>query len=187
MSPALKLSPKPIDFREADFKREVNAFIKYPPDMRAEFIDYWSEPDRAALPRMRFEKEKTWDLSRRLARWAKTDFGKTGRAQAQVISMVKKQPDIVPKSDIEVLDQLLERYISAHAGDITIETLKTWSGLQVCYAALKRERLWCPEITKQEIDLYKTEIEIKSFIVIRTLDWYGAKGWRFSDTLKSRK
>ena len=37
--------------------------------MIRDFYDYWSEPDRAAKPKMRWEKEKTWSLERRLERW----------------------------------------------------------------------------------------------------------------------
>ena len=39
-----------------------------------EFYEYWSEADRAKRPRMRFEKEKTWELTKRLKRWLTNEF-----------------------------------------------------------------------------------------------------------------
>ena len=54
-------------------KRFYNSLIpflnQYPKPMLREFYDYWSEPDRSTKPKMRFEKEKTWSLDRRLERW----------------------------------------------------------------------------------------------------------------------
>jgi hypothetical protein len=34
-----------------------------------EFYLYWTEPNKSGT-KMRFEMEKTWDIGRRLARWA---------------------------------------------------------------------------------------------------------------------
>lgn len=38
--------------------------------MIREFFDYWSEPNKSHS-KMRFEQERTWDLSRRLQTWEK--------------------------------------------------------------------------------------------------------------------
>tara|TARA_R110002020_G_scaffold92899_2_gene224463 strand:- start:15108 stop:15881 length:774 start_codon:yes stop_codon:yes gene_type:complete len=40
------------------------------------FIDYWTEPNKSQT-KMRFEMEKTWDLKRRLSRWANSSFNKS--------------------------------------------------------------------------------------------------------------
>jgi len=42
-------------------------YFDYPKEMKEEFIDYWTEGKR----KMRFEKQSTFDVKRRLARWAK--------------------------------------------------------------------------------------------------------------------
>ena len=46
---------------------------KYPKELLDEFFDYWSEPNRSQT-KMRFERENTWDLSRRIKRWADKDL-----------------------------------------------------------------------------------------------------------------
>ena len=51
--------------------------------MIREFYDYWSEPTRSGN-KMRFEQQPTWELSRRLATWAKNqDTYKNGRISMQ--------------------------------------------------------------------------------------------------------
>lgn len=45
--------------------------LTYVKRMLDEFFDYWSEPNRSQKPKMRFELEKTWEISRRLRTWAK--------------------------------------------------------------------------------------------------------------------
>ena len=46
---------------------------KYPKELLDEFFDYWSEPNRSKT-KMRFERENTWDLGRRIKRWADKDL-----------------------------------------------------------------------------------------------------------------
>ena len=41
--------------------------------MRIDFADYWTE---SGGNKMRFEKEKVFDVGRRLARWSKNNFNK---------------------------------------------------------------------------------------------------------------
>ena len=43
--------------------------MTYGKEMMREFYDYWSEPNKS-FSKMRYENEKTWQLERRLARWA---------------------------------------------------------------------------------------------------------------------
>ena len=43
---------------------------QYTKDMLINFIQYWTEPNKSKS-KMRFELEKTWDTSRRLATWEK--------------------------------------------------------------------------------------------------------------------
>ncbi len=50
-------------------RRILSAFPELKPGMKQEFYDYWSEPNKSNT-KMRYEQEKTWDLGRRLNRWA---------------------------------------------------------------------------------------------------------------------
>jgi hypothetical protein len=50
----------------AEFKDE------YPKDMLRNFYDYWSELNKSQT-KMRFELEKTWEISKRLRTWANRD------------------------------------------------------------------------------------------------------------------
>lgn len=59
--------------RRDDFYNSLIPFLeKYEKEMMREFFEYWSEPNQTKT-KMRFEMEKTWDTSRRLATWAKRD------------------------------------------------------------------------------------------------------------------
>lgn len=64
---------------EEGFKREVVEIgsCQYDEGMLIEFIRYWTEPSSSG--RMRFQLQKTWETSRRLANWQrnKEDWGKT--------------------------------------------------------------------------------------------------------------
>jgi len=56
--------------KEEEFKREVETFSgKYPDWLLKEFISYWTEPNKSRK-KIKYELEKTWDTSRRLANWA---------------------------------------------------------------------------------------------------------------------
>lgn len=57
--------------RERKFYNMLIPFVKtYGREMIREFFDYWSEPNKSHS-KMRFEQERTWDLSRRLQTWEK--------------------------------------------------------------------------------------------------------------------
>ena len=46
--------------------------------MLRDFFDYWSEMNKSKT-KMRFELEKTWEVSRRLKTWSSRDFIKTNK------------------------------------------------------------------------------------------------------------
>ena len=57
--------------REREFYNVLVPFVNtYGREMIREFFDYWSEPNKSHS-KMRFEQERTWDLSRRLQTWEK--------------------------------------------------------------------------------------------------------------------
>ena len=71
-----KTIPNNIKDRDAKFKKQVFEFAnQYDSKMLEEFFDYWTEPNKSNT-KMLFETKKTWDLGRRLKRWADNDFGK---------------------------------------------------------------------------------------------------------------
>lgn len=62
-----------IQSNSIQFKESINTYINiYPQKMLDDFFTYWSEPQRSNK-KLRFELEPTWELSRRLSRWAKND------------------------------------------------------------------------------------------------------------------
>ncbi len=58
-----------IELREKIFKSEVFTFKNYPHSMLNEFFLFFSEPNKSKT-KMLFETKTTWDLKRRLERWA---------------------------------------------------------------------------------------------------------------------
>ena len=68
-----------IATRADSFFQQVFAFSRqYPEQLLYDFYEYWSEPNRSKT-KMRFEQQATWDLSRRLARWARNNFNRYDR------------------------------------------------------------------------------------------------------------
>lgn len=63
-------------FRSQIFTAEFSAI--YPNELLEDFYNYWSEPNRSNT-KMRYELQKTWDVKRRLATWAKNDFNHYGK------------------------------------------------------------------------------------------------------------
>jgi len=51
---------------------------KYGTQMLKDFFDYWTEPNRSKT-KMRFELQQTFDISRRLARWARNNYNRYDR------------------------------------------------------------------------------------------------------------
>ena len=65
---------KTIGYREVMFKKKVSELAEqYDKDMRIDFMEYWTE---ASNNKMRWEREKVFDIGRRLSRWSKNDFNK---------------------------------------------------------------------------------------------------------------
>jgi hypothetical protein len=67
--------------KEEDFRIKVNSYVEFSETMRSNFIEYWTEKNENSN-KMKFEKQETFDVLKRLRRWKKNDFGnnsKTGR------------------------------------------------------------------------------------------------------------
>ena len=77
------LKDKKLNDRSFNFQQTVfNAanIKKYGMTMLQDFCDYWTEPNPSQT-KMRFELQKTWDVNRRLARWARNNFNRYDRQQ----------------------------------------------------------------------------------------------------------
>jgi hypothetical protein len=73
------------DARKLKFSSSLEPFLKiYGKDLLNDFYKYWTEPNKTKT-KFRQELEKTWDLERRLATWAKNDknFKPTQNGSAQ--------------------------------------------------------------------------------------------------------
>lgn len=66
---SLEEKEKSCDKREKEFYDQLVPWVSvYGPDMIRKFFDYWRERNKSRT-KMRFELERTWDLSRRLSTW----------------------------------------------------------------------------------------------------------------------
>ncbi len=66
-----------IEEKAEAFRGSVDTFItKYPGQLLTDFFNYWSELNKKKT-KMRWEMEPTWDLNKRLIRWANNNKGKT--------------------------------------------------------------------------------------------------------------
>jgi hypothetical protein len=76
--------------KEAKIKEKQKVFYQtlvpflgqYTKEMLREFYDYWSESDRS-MNRLRYEKEKTWEIARRLERWSRSNNDSTFKAKKE--------------------------------------------------------------------------------------------------------
>lgn len=67
-----------LEDREREFMQQVAGYSgTYPGEMLDSFAAYWSEPNKSRT-KLKFELEKTWDLSRRLSTWAKNELKFSG-------------------------------------------------------------------------------------------------------------
>lgn len=60
--------------KEEEFKIKVNSYLEFTESMRNDFIEYWTEKSENGF-KMKFEKQETFDILKRLQRWKKNDFG----------------------------------------------------------------------------------------------------------------
>ena len=95
--------------RKEAFYRSLIPFVGiYGKEMVREFFDYWSETNRTQT-RMRFEQERTWELKRRLAYWAKRDNNFKSSSNGQ-----NRKPDTKAEANAYALNKLIE-YSQQHA------------------------------------------------------------------------
>jgi len=65
-----KKETEKVEQRKTRFKQELSLYVsRYGASMITDFYEYWSEMNKGGT-KMKFEKEKTWELSKRLKRWS---------------------------------------------------------------------------------------------------------------------
>ena len=79
--PAANLFQRSLPFSRSVFTTENEQ--RYGKQMLMDFYEYWSEPNPSQT-KMRFELQKTWDVNRRLARWARNNFNRYDRQQTTI-------------------------------------------------------------------------------------------------------
>ena len=90
-----------IEQRKEKFRKELSFFTdKYSPYMIESFFDYWSEMNKSGT-KMRFENEKTWELSKRLARWANNNYDRYPKSSLQLGQIIndKQSEEILFKAN----------------------------------------------------------------------------------------
>ena len=135
---------KSIEMRAADFKRELEPYA-FSKQMKQEFFDYWTEPNKSGT-KMRYEGEKTWDLGRRLTRWASNNFGKYNLQKTE--TGYREKPVVKePTNDLERLDALLNQY-KVKFESVPFKDLGNW------YDFMWKEKI-LRTFTKEDIDILR--------------------------------
>ena len=73
----------PLDRKAEEFSRQLSTpeyIQKYGQQMLLDFYEYWTEPNKSKT-KMRFELQPTFDINRRLARWARNNYNRYDRQQ----------------------------------------------------------------------------------------------------------
>lgn len=77
VSDSVNVNENNIDARKLAFKESLFPFVgQYKKETVKDFFEYWSEHGENDK-KMRYEKEKSFSVTRRLSTWAKRDFNKT--------------------------------------------------------------------------------------------------------------
>ena len=80
---------------------------QYNKDIIENFFNYWSEPNKSNT-KMKFEQQTTWDISRRLKRWASYDFGNSKKEEISRPVVPKYVAPKIDDKDIATEDERKE-------------------------------------------------------------------------------
>ncbi len=97
--------------RKEEFGKSLIPFIeKYSKEMIRSFFDYWSELNKSET-KMRFEKQPTWEVSKRLATWAKKEKFNGNKKNTSITNSGNinsgKEPGDQPNTDTAGLKELI--------------------------------------------------------------------------------
>lgn len=107
----------PLETRVTIFKESLFKFCKkrggeYDEKMVQEFFDYWSEPNKSKT-KMRFESQKTWEISRRLAVWHRntTKWDKVDKSSVKMPNRLtyEELADRVAKKELSIDNYELDK------------------------------------------------------------------------------
>ena len=108
-----KSNSKSIEKRFSEFKNSVQKIEGIEKEDKIAFLEFWSEPNKSNT-KMRFELEKTWDLSRRLKRWVSNSFNKNQKS---------KFPEYFDEYTFKKLDAKGQQEYTKYLKDLGFETV----------------------------------------------------------------
>lgn len=85
--------------RDVFYKSLIPYVERYGSEMIRAFYDYWSELTKSET-KMKFELNKTWELGKRLATWAKNDYGQ-GKSNSSISKSGSGNGNISRRIDAE--------------------------------------------------------------------------------------
>ena len=92
---------KSIEKRIVEFKNSIHSIDDISDDDKNDFFLYWTEKNKSGS-KFRAEMEKTFDISRRLKRWANTGFNKqNSRFPDHYDSLLMKRLDVSAQKEYE--------------------------------------------------------------------------------------
>lgn len=160
-----------IQERDKKFKEQVyeQPFVEH---IQRDFYEYWSEPNKSKT-QMRFELEKTWDLSRRMKRWQRIQDCRPDFLKGQIVRAEKVMTKI-PTNDFERLEALFTAYCLRPTG-IASEVFGEYYEFMRINNLLK-------ELSEEDKELLrrvygKNVIKIKCAWVQKTLEWFAITGF----------
>lgn len=133
---------KTIEEREREFRKHVYDLggTTYTKTMIDRFIDHWAEPDRAPSIRqkMRFEKQKTWRTTSRLATWARNNYDKIQ------CHLTESQKTIAQKK--KAFAESLEPFLAIYGSELLNKFFSYWAAAENKptpeFLRFERESFW---------------------------------------------
>lgn len=111
-----------IEEREEKFKNEVLEIgeLLYSKRMMQEFIEWWTEKNRAKgkAQKMRFEREPTWETSKRMSYWARRTNGHNPYLSSAEKTIQAKKRDFANQ---------LKPFLDAYGPDMLNEFYRWWA------------------------------------------------------------
>ena len=103
--------------RKEEFYRSLIPFVgQYSKEMVREFFDYWSELNRTQT-KMRYEQEKTWELGKRLATWARRENNFKNSNSNSNSNGQNRKTDTKHEANAYALNKFIE-YTQQHAESV---------------------------------------------------------------------
>jgi hypothetical protein len=113
---ALAIKKKTAPERAQDFYVQLVPYVeKYGREMIRNFYDYWSEYS-SERSKMRFEKQPTWNLARRLATWSKRDNEYHDERNTKYRNAAEQKQEANDYA-LRSLEEDLRRFMEGGAGD----------------------------------------------------------------------